>query len=425
MRAEVQACGSKNTTRITGVWNGWRTEAVITFVDSGRACNERSYAWKSRRRSIASERVHTALRCELLTAMSRASVMGPPPDLAAIVARAERGGDGAPPSWDDTPLDGQFRGTSEPADWMVEEAQREAEVARQQAAYLEKQLKGAVAELELHKRHGREFKQLLEQSEADLCASHEHAADLQQRLQLAQEGNRRNSDMAQQLLKHLNSTRVELKAQTRKNAQLEADLAKATEESAGGGAPGAPSSASAMPQRLGGDAPPPAAGNGHEGARGKAVDVSDGGASGRANDGANKLDARTSKSEAASAPPLLARLASRAALTPVTHDVGVQADLRSGRELASARMGNLAKLAVEHARELDRDGAQRAMEAVNMEARPTAAAAADGLPPPPPPAEDGGGASGGGGAGRAGAVRPAGAARPGASSPTRVVSGKI
>ena len=56
----------------------------------------------------------------------------------------------------------------------------------------------------------------------------EHAADLQQRLQLAQEGNRRNVDMAQQLLRHLNSTRVELKAQARKNAQLEVGLAAAS-----------------------------------------------------------------------------------------------------------------------------------------------------------------------------------------------------
>ena len=149
---------------------------------------------------------------------SRASVLGRPPDLDAIVARAEAD------DWKDprTSVDWAAGSSSAVA---VEDAQREAEIARQRAEFLEKQLKGAIAELELHKKHGREFKTLLEQSEGDLCAATEHAADLQQRLQLAQEGSRRNADMAQQLLKHLNTSRVEAKAQARRNAQLEAELA--------------------------------------------------------------------------------------------------------------------------------------------------------------------------------------------------------
>ena len=51
----------------------------------------------------------------------------------------------------------------------------------------------------------------------------------------------------------------------------------------------------------------------------------------------------------------LERFASRAMLTPVTHDVGVQVDVRSSRNdgLANSRMGSVAMLALQHARELE------------------------------------------------------------------------
>ena len=72
---------------------------------------------------------------------------------------------------------------------------------------------------------------------------HEATTDLSQRLQ-QQEGNRRNADMAQQLLTHLNTTRVELKAQTLRNAQLEQEREEGRSSSAAGmeGSSSAPSS---------------------------------------------------------------------------------------------------------------------------------------------------------------------------------------
>ena len=305
---------------------------------------------------------------------SRASVFGPPPDLDAIVARAA-GGDAA--HADDVEGLTSERPMAESLGWdggsaQLEDAQREAEVARRQAEHFEKQLKGAVAELELHKRHGREFKALLEQSEADLCAAHEHAADLQQRLQLAQEANRRNSDMAQQLLRHLNSTRVELKAAKSKNAQLqqraaafptsEEDVLMLHDDAAGHDGPPTPDGAGRVDGSL------PQGSSSGSAARTAAT----------ASPAAAGLGARASSQGGAAwqgdppPVPLLSRLSTRAALTPVTHDVGVQADLLGARGAANTRIGAVARVALQHARELDREGAQRAVEAVNMEARPPA-----------------------------------------------------
>ena len=262
---------------------------------------------------------------------SRASVLGRPPDLDAIIARAEAD------DWKDPriSIDNWAAGGSSSSAVAVEDAQREAEIARQRAEFLEKQLKGAIAELELHKKHGREFKTLLEQSEGDLCAATEHAADLQQRLQLAQEGSRRNADMAQQLLKHLNTSRVEAKAQARRNAQLEAELAESRRALATGRGEVAPfngSPVASLPSPL------------------------------------HAADSTPSAS-------LVARLSSRAALTPVTHDVGVQADLRSARgsDAPGSPTSRMQQIALQHARELSTvhdELAKRAVKEVNVEARP-------------------------------------------------------
>ena len=273
----------------------------------------------------------------------RESVFTRPTDLDAIVARAAASDD-ASSAWETGGIGGAHPGRDDARSMddssleMLEDAQREAEVARQQVDHLAKQLRGAVAELELHRRHGREFKALLEESESDLCAAHEHAADLQQRLQLAQEGNRRNSDMAQQLLRHLNSTRVELKAQARRTSLLESELAASraarTDEAA---------------ERHGASSDA----EGHEGVA---------------------PDSPVSQDMSSSHVPLLARLGPRAALTPVTHEIGVQVD--SGRaDLLHSRMGGAKMVALQHAKELEHQShAQRAVEAVNMEARPGAAA---------------------------------------------------
>ena len=74
----------------------------------------------------------------------------------------------------------------------------------------------------------------------------------------------------------------------------------------------------------------------------------------------------------------LPRLSSRAALTPVTHDVGVQADLRSARgsDAPGSPTSRMQQIALQHARELSTDTtvhdelAKRAVKEVNVEARP-------------------------------------------------------
>jgi len=320
----------------------------------------------------------------------RESVFQRPPDLDAIVARAaeasSRDEDPGSGRWDadDFPsredrYGGGGGGGASAAE--LEEAQREAEVAQQQAAHLEKQLRGAIAELELHKRHGREFKALLEQSEADLCASHEHTADLQQRLQLAQEGNRRNADMAQQLLKHLNSSRVELKAHARRVAQLEertthleernAQLEDLMQESARGGeASGAldtlleGAALDSLLEGVDGIAPAPRS------IRPASL------ASGTDERQSGVASSRTSiawaaHGRASTSMPLLAQLSTRAALTPVTHDMGVQVDFKSTRT-NPMRMGSVARIALQHAREIENAiQPQKAIEALGVEARPS------------------------------------------------------
>ena len=115
------------------------------------------------------------------------------------------------------------RGGGSRDDDEVEDLQREVQVLRMQHAHATRQLKGAVAELEVHRNHAAEYKALLELAEEDLCAAHEHVADLSQRLQLAYEGNRRNAEVAQQLLMHLNATRLELKAQACSPAEVPKD----------------------------------------------------------------------------------------------------------------------------------------------------------------------------------------------------------
>ncbi|KAL1528622.1 hypothetical protein AB1Y20_009960 [Prymnesium parvum] len=107
---------------------------------------------------------------------------------------------------------------------MLEELEREVTVMRTQNSFLEKQLAGCMQELELHKRHGREFKTLLEVAELDLAASYENYSHASDKLRQAQEASRRNSEMAQQLLTHLNSCRAELKGKTLQNERLRESL---------------------------------------------------------------------------------------------------------------------------------------------------------------------------------------------------------
>jgi hypothetical protein len=160
---------------------------------------------------------------------ARESVFRRPADLDAIVARvvAEGQGDGASSSLDATLDDDgdddyglggrRYRDRRSPDAEDLEDLRGEMVVLRMQHHHTQRQLKGALAELALHKQYAEEYKEHLELAEADLCAAHEHVADLSERLETAQEGNRRNAEMAQQLLMHLNTTRLELK---RTHAQL-------------------------------------------------------------------------------------------------------------------------------------------------------------------------------------------------------------
>jgi len=286
----------------------------------------------------------------------RESVFAPPANLANILATIESGG-----TFSDAGTGGRYgdgyddcmryddgrhghgRGGDSEMEAMIDEAQRDAEVSRMQADHLGRQLKGAVAELALHKRHAQEFKAMLEAAEADLAASHEHSIDLGQKLQLAQEGNRRNADMAQQLLTHLNTARVELKAQTRKNAQLQNDLAALQDEGGGtswserfsSGSYGIASSAASVASTTATSLDPRSGGLGS---------------------GQTRLSYRPPASVGSGGGPTAAleRFCSRAMLTPVTHDVGVQVERRSSRnELQNSRMGSVALLALQHARELE------------------------------------------------------------------------
>jgi hypothetical protein len=312
------------------------------------------------------------------SARERESVFQRPAHLDALVAAVEGGHTYEVDEPPDDDGDGrrdrgrQSRGDSG-AEMLIEEAQREAEVARLQNDHLNRQLKGAIAELELHKRHAKEYKAALEAAEADLSAAHEHVSDLSQKLQVAQEANRRNADMAQQLLTHLNAARVELKSQVRKNEQLQLELSSADLPHGGHGAPpvaGAP-----------------------------------------ATDLAQRRLSRLSRAGRVSLPDakiqLWDRPHSRAALKPVTHDQGVQVNLAPARSKleGGSKFGSVAMIAMQHARELEdvhRELQQRVAAVppteLAMERRPEP----HGVPPPAatpgppgPPRPPGAGESGG------------------------------
>jgi ParB-like chromosome segregation protein Spo0J len=271
-----------------------------------------------------------------------------PAHLDALVARVEAGSSYEDEDEGDMMNDrygGRGRGPSDDATAeRLEDMEREQTVLRMQNEHMSRQLKGALAELALHKKHAEEFKALLELAEVDLCAAHEHSADLSQRLQLAQEGNRRTADMAQQLLMHLDTTRVELKAQTRRVELLE--NARATRK------PGAATEQHAQPGLSSG---------------GPSVD----GAVTQASDSARDASAGPTQP---TGDALLAQLSSRAALTPVTHDVGVQVDLGSASRAdgkAVAGVANAKLIALQHAQELERiNGDGSAPRELAMEARP-------------------------------------------------------
>lgn len=251
-------------------------------------------------------------------AAPRESVFTRPAHLDALVANLESAGDDYDRRYRRDSAASEYDGAADSAG-MLEDAQREAEVLRLQNEHLNRQLKGAMAELALHKRHADEYKRLLETAEMDLVAAHETTTDLSQRLQLAQEGNRRNADMAQQLLTHLNTTRVELKAQTLRNAQLDlerAGLAAHSSSSEGG------------------------EGNPHQ--------------------------------QPPQQSPLYAGATSRAALVPVTHDIGVQVESKANNSAASwdIATSRVARIALKHAHELEHVKSPSAPQELAMEARP-------------------------------------------------------
>ena len=250
----------------------------------------------------------------------RESVFKRPTNLDEICARVEAGEPSGYEKFDDED-DGGGRwrtraGSSEGG--QLEDLQREMQVLQMQHAHTSRQLQGAVAELDLHKRHAEEYKELLELAEADLCAAHEHTADLSQRLQLAQEGNRRNADMAQQLLIQLDATRVELKAQARREDSRLSSFRQSGNTSHPT-QPGASSTASSAVAPTGADS-------------------------------------------SGACAPSHEWLSSRALLTPVTHDAGVQVDLprssgggseQTHQSAWDASTSRVALIALQHARELE------------------------------------------------------------------------
>ena len=154
----------------------------------------------------------------------RESVFTRPAHLDDLVARVQSGESFADDGghWDEDEGDGRYDGggrygavrsarysdpsgspgrkRSSGAASAIEDMGREIEVLRMQNNNLERQLKGAVTELELHKRHCTEFKTMLQLTEGDLAAAHENHAHATDRLQTAQEASRRNSEMAQQVV---------------------------------------------------------------------------------------------------------------------------------------------------------------------------------------------------------------------------------
>jgi hypothetical protein len=90
-------------------------------------------------------------------------------------------------------------GHNSAASHAIEDMGREMEVLRRQNSNLERQLAGAVAELELHKRHCHEFRTMLEVVEGDLATAHENYSLATVKCQSMHEASRRNSEMAQQV----------------------------------------------------------------------------------------------------------------------------------------------------------------------------------------------------------------------------------
>ena len=107
---------------------------------------------------------------------------------------------------------------------QLEEAQRELEVRERQLKMEQEHSKSLRLELELKKKHCDEFRRDLELAETDLAAAQEDAGVHVHRMQQAQEASRRNSDMAQQLLTHLNSTRGDVKQKALQISQLKSAL---------------------------------------------------------------------------------------------------------------------------------------------------------------------------------------------------------
>ena len=260
----------------------------------------------------------------------RESVFKRPTNLDDICARVEAGEPSGYEQFDDEDDGGSGRrraraGSSEDGG-QLEDLRREMQVLQMQHAHTSRQLQGAVAELDLHKRHAEEYKELLELAEADLCAAHEHTADLSQRLQLAQEGNRRNAEMAQQLLIQLDTTRVELKAQARREVDYRMSSFRQSECKSHGAATTVASTAASTTAST-----------------------------------AASTAAPTGADASGACSPSHEWLSSRALLTPVTHDAGVQVDIRpSGGASAPSHQSpwdisnsRVALIALQHARELE------------------------------------------------------------------------
>ena len=132
------------------------------------------------------------------------------------------GGRDSPPPGDDSGDFGSWK-ESQLRD-QLEEAQRELEVRERQLKMEQEHSKSLRLELELKKKHCDEFRRDLELAETDLAAAQEDAGVHVHRMQQAQEASRRNSDMAQQLLTHLNSTRGDVKQKALQISQLKSAL---------------------------------------------------------------------------------------------------------------------------------------------------------------------------------------------------------
>lgn len=165
---------------------------------------------------------------------ARESVFKRPAHLDALVANVEAGRssnwdrldeeaeDEGSDDWDGgvSSLRSRDRGDSYTAG-LLEDAQREAEVLRGMNDHMHKQLKGCMAELELHRSHAEDYKRMLEAAEEDICHVHEMLDEKTIRLETAKMALERNDKAAAKHASDLHTAHTALKAMRRRNAELD------------------------------------------------------------------------------------------------------------------------------------------------------------------------------------------------------------